>query len=168
MTIDTAAINALSAPEIDVQVYDTISAAAGLARAASDRIKVVVMARDLSRANKSLAALFGVLDDAMTGKKSLSPGTEPITVQRLNEIIDNLAHTSRIIDHVQEMMRRARLANNPRFVGAVRTLEANNERLKDVVDWLDAIAKPDELKIIFERADREKERGELYDLPKAE
>lgn len=168
MTNAAAVINNLGSSDLNIQVYDTVSAAAALAKAASDRTKVLGIAYSLLKLNRSFKSLFEQIDDVLTGKRPVDPDVEPMTPQKLQEMIDNLAHICRMVDYFHESMRRARLTNNSLTAGSIRKLQANNERLKDLVDWLDACAKPDELESVFTRAKQERDRGELYDLTQAE
>lgn len=168
MTNAAAAINSLGSSDLNVQVYDTVSAAAALAKAASDRAKVLSIAYNLVKLNRSFRSLFDQVDDVLTGKRPVDPQAEPMTPQRLQEMIDSLSHVCRMVDYFYESMRRARLTNNSLTAGSMRNLQLNSERLKDFVDWLDAVAKPDDLDSIFNRAKQERDHGELYDLSRAE
>jgi len=83
-------------------------------------------------------------------------------------VVDNLDHVTRMIDYLSEMMRRAGLANNSLTAGSLLKFQGYSEPLKDLVDWLDALAKREQLDAIFERAKRERERGEVVDLAQIE
>jgi hypothetical protein len=164
MTNAAAVLTSLGSSDLDVQVYDTVSTAAALAKAASDRAKVFGIAYNLFKANRSFHSLFELVDGILSGTRPVEPDAEPMTPQKVLEMIDNLAHIGRMVDYFHESMRRAGLTNNSLTAESIRKLQANNERLKDLIDWLDACAKPDELESVFNRAKQERDRGELFDL----
>jgi len=171
MDAASAIVQGLGSPEASVEIYDAVagvSNVAKLAAAAKNKVQVMRMAMVLRRTNRSLKNFFDLVDDVQSGKRRIEPTAEPVTPQQLQNMVDNLEHISRMIDFLYESMRRAGLTNNSLTAAGLKTLNGYGEPLRDLVDWLDALSKPEFLKSVFERAKQERERGELFDLAKVE
>lgn|SRR5487761_551459 len=167
MSTSTAAIANLASVEFESGLYDTVSIATRLGAAVTNRANVMRLAWDLRRVNRSTKTLLDLVDDSLSGKRTVE-NKEPVTPQKLQEVADNLSYLIRVMEYQCEQMRRARLTNNSLVAGALKTYGSNLEPLKDLADWIDAVAKPDELNSIFARAKEEKERNEVYEVNRVE
>lgn len=171
--MDTAAtlVQAFGSSEASAEVYATVadvSTLAKLAAAAKNRAQVLQIAMKLRTTNRNIQKLLDLLREVESGKKPLVSKDERIYPQQFQNVVDNLDHVTRMIDYLYEMMRRARLTNNSLTATGLRTLHSYNEPLKDLVDWLDALAKTEQIEAIFGRAKRERKRGELFALARNE
>lgn len=171
MDAASAIVRGLGSPEASVEIYDavaSVTSVAKLAAAARNKVQVMRIAMGLRRTNRSLKSLLDLVDDVQSGKRPIDPNTEPVSPQRFQNIVDNLEHVSRMIDFLYESMRRAGLTNNSLTASGLKTFKGYSEPMKDLVDWLDALSKPEYLKSVFDRAKQERERGELVDLTEVE
>jgi hypothetical protein len=171
MDAASAIVQGLGSPEASVEIYDAaagVSTVARLAAAARSKLQVMRIATGLRRTNRSLKNLFDLVDDIQSGKRRIELAAESVTPQQLQNVVENLEHIARMIDFLCESMRGAGLTNNSLTAAGLQTLNGYGEPLRDLVDWLDALSKPEFLKSVFERAKEEKERGALVDLAKIE
>ncbi len=171
--MDTAAtlVQVLGSSEASVEVYGTVadvSALAKLAAAAKNRAQVIQIAVKLRTANRSIEKLLELVREVESGKKLPVSKGEPMSSRQFQNVVDSLDYLTRMIDYLCEMMRRAGLTNNSLTANGVRTLHSYSEPLKDLFDWLDTLAKPEKIEAIFDRAKRERKRGELFDLARTE
>lgn len=166
MTTGTAVISNLASEEFSGEVYEALSVTAKLAAFAARRVNVMRIAGGLYKTNRLIKSLLDLVDDSITGKRKLVE--KEITLQDVQRIADNLDHLARMIEYLYESLRRARLTNNSLVAGPLVTLRSAIEPLKDIADWADASAKPQELQSILARAKAERERGEVYELKRVE
>jgi hypothetical protein len=171
--MDAAAtiVQGLVSAEASVEIYDavaSVSTVGKLAAAARNKLHVTRIAMSLRRANRSLKSLLDLVDDVQSGKRLMKEASEPVSLQQIQNTIENLDHICRTIDFLYESMRRVGLTNNSLVAGALNSFKAYSEPLKDLVDWLDVLSKPEYFKSVFDRAKLERERGELVDLAEIE
>ncbi|MGB7187204.1 MAG: hypothetical protein WBD21_11520 [Candidatus Acidiferrales bacterium] len=167
MSTSAAAIANLASVEFESGLYDTVSITARLSAVVTSRASAMRLAWYLHRVNKSTKALLDLVDESLSGKRTVEK-SEPVTPQKLQELADNLNYLIRGMEYQCEQMRRARLTNNSLVAGALKTYGSNLEPLTDLADWIDAVARPDELDSIFARAKEEKERNEVYEVNRVE
>jgi len=175
--MDAAAtvMQVLGSPRASAEVYGAVAdvsvvaeLSAKIAAVAKNKAQVIRLAVKLRSANRSIQGLLNLVHEAEAGRRPLATEREPVSPQQFQNVVDNLDHVTRMIDYLSEMMRRAGLANNSLTAGSLLKFQGYSEPLKDLVDWLDALAKREQLDAIFERARRERERGEVVDLAQIE
>jgi hypothetical protein len=171
--MDAAAtlVQVLGSSQASAEVYSAVadvSTLAKVAAAAKNKAQVIRLAMKLRSTNRSIQSLLDLVRDVESGKRSLATEVEPVSPQQLQNIVDNLDHVTRMIDYLYEMTRRVGLTNNSLTAAGLRTFHGYGEPLKDLVDWLDALSKPEQLNEVFERAKREREQGEVVNLAKVE
>jgi hypothetical protein len=167
MTASTVAINNLASVEFQNGVYGTISMAARLAVAVTSRAQAMRVAWYLRRVNKNVKSLLDLVDESLSGKRPLQKNEE-MTPQKLRELADTVDYMVRVMEYQYESMRRARLTNNSLTAGALKMFQSNLDPLKDLADWIDVAAKPEDLDAIFARSKAEMERGEVYEVKRVE
>lgn len=168
MTTAAIAIGNLASAEFDSEVYSTVSFAAKLSLAVRSRANVMQLAWSLHRINKSVRSLLEMVEDTLSGERPVDKNAEPLTPRKVQELADNLYYVVRVMEYQCEEMRRARLTNNSIIAGALRMFQSNLEPLKDLADWIDLAARPDEVNAIYKRGQEEKERNEVYEVNRAE
>lgn len=161
-----AVIQRLGSQEFNAELYDSVSLTAKLAAAVANRAQVMRIAYSLHKANRSIKTMLDSVDNILAGKESAKFEAGESSPFQTQNVIENLAHISRMLDYTSEMMKRARLTNNSLTAGALKKLQDNGESIKDLLDWFDAASKPEELQKVFNRAKEERESGDLVDLPR--
>lgn len=167
MTTAVTAIGKLASAEFEGEVFETLSLAARLVAAITKRAHVMRLASGLHRVNKSMKSLLDLANNALTEEKHAQL-MEPATPQEIHRLAETLGHLARTSEYTYEAMRRAKLTNYSLIAGAVKTFEQNLEPLKDLADWADLAANPDDLNAVLARAKGEKERGEIYEVKRVE
>jgi len=157
-------MNALEASNIEVQSFNVLSSVSSLAAVARSRANVLRVASSLYTMNRSLTKFLELTHAIMSGKKSVPAPKEPPSPETMKTTADNLEHAYRMIQYVGELSKRAQLTNNSLTAGSLRSLGRHADELLDFADWLEAVANPKEYKGAFERAKRERDMGEVYDL----
>lgn len=164
MTASIEVIRALDSPEWNADFYGALSSISRLAAAVKSKVNVLRVAYSLNSLNRSLKSLFVKADAAMDGKLAPELMGEVPTPQRLLDASDKLMKASRDIAYLYELLRRVGLTNNSLTAGNLKRVWAYRERIEDLADWFELTAQSDEVNAIFDRASREKERGEIFDL----
>jgi NADPH:quinone reductase-like Zn-dependent oxidoreductase len=154
--------------EWDAKIYGVLSSTSSLVVAVRNRANVVRIAYSLYKINKTLAETFSNMYERLEGKRPVEPVTEPVTPQRLHEVADNVDRLARMLEYLCEQMKRARLTNNSLTAGSLYGIQKRVEEIKDVADWFETAAQSDEVNAVFDRAQGEKERGEVFDLSQVE
>jgi hypothetical protein len=162
-----ALIRAMDSPEWNADVYGALSSLSRLAAAVRNRGTVIRLAYSLHTANRSLRSLFEKVEAAMSGSLKPDPGAEVPTPRRLLDSADKLLKLSRDIDYMYELLRRVGLTNNSLTAGNLARFQSYRAQIEDLADWFELMAQSDEVKAIFERGLRERERGEIFDLERA-
>lgn len=158
--------------EWDAEVYDALSASSRLANAVKNKANTVRIAIGLRKTNSQLNEVFRNIqrdiEAVESGKAPAKAIEEPITPQRLHEVAANVDHLARMLEHIDEGARRARLTNNSLMVGPLNGLRKHIEPLHDLADWFETAAQQTEVNVIFARARQERESGDVYDLSQVE
>jgi hypothetical protein len=166
MTTATAIISNLTSDEFSGDVYEALSVTAQVAAFVTRRANVIRISHGLYKTNKLVKSLLDLVDDAISGKRELVE--KQTTRQDVQRVAENLDHLVRTIEYLYESLRRAQLTNNSIVAGPLATLHSAIEPLKDIADWADLSAKPQELASILARAKVERERGEMYEMKRVE
>jgi len=160
----TTIANAFGTYDWDAQVYEALSVASRVAASVKNRANVLRLAYRLYVLSNSLNVFLDTVHATMEGRKPVDPNAEPLTPERLKSTADNLIHLHRTIEYIYEGLRRVGLTNNSLTAGSLRSINKNGPELLDLADWLELLASPKEFEAIFERAEHERESGELYDI----
>jgi len=156
---------AVQSPEWNADVYGAFSSVSRLAASIQKQANVIRVAYGVRKANKSLQSLFDKLEAIFNGEAPPTTAERP-TPQRLRDAADELSRTSRTIATLHETLRRVGLTNNSLTAGALVKFHSYIEQLEDVADLMELAAEESKLPGIFERAARERDRGEIFDLEK--
>lgn len=167
MSVSAAVVEALGSPEFQNDLYGTVSMTARLAAAIKNRANVMRLSMHLRGVNKDINSLLGKVDDILAGRLTVK-AEEEATPQKLQETADNVDYLVRVLEYQFEAMRRAGLTNNSLTAGVLRTFHSNLDPLKDLADWIDLLAKPQEMESVLARAQAEIQRGEIYELRRVE
>lgn len=166
MTTATTIVSNLTSEEFSGEVYEALSITAQLAAFVTRRANVMRISFGLHKTNKLVKSLLDLVDDSISGRRQLVE--KSATVQDVQRVADNIDHLVRTLEYLYESLRRAQLTNNSLVAGPLATLHSAIEPLKDIADWMDLSAKPQEFNSILARAKAEKERGELHELKRVE
>lgn len=163
-------VQVLGSSEASAEVYGTVADVSMLAKlaAAKSKAQVLHIALRLRTTNQNIRKLLDLVHEVESGKRPIVLKHERVSPEQFQNVVENLDHLTRMVDFLYEMMQRARLTNNSLTASSLNTLHGYVEPLRDLVDWMDALAKPAELEAIFNRAKQEKERGDLVDLARIE
>lgn len=160
-------INAFGTSNLDVKSFDMLSLASRLAAATINRANTLRLAYSFYSLNRSLLDFLDESHAIIQGKEkppASGAAPEPTTPERMRITADNMENVHRMIEYIYELGKRARLTNNSLTAGSLESLRRNGEELLDFADWLELMADPNQHKSVFERAEQEKESGEMYDL----
>jgi hypothetical protein len=161
------AIRALGGFDFESRAFSVVSLASGLAANAKSHGSSLAFALSLYRINSKLETTLNDFHDIMEGKKPApAPLGEPLTVERIENAAETFDFCYRMIEYIYEGARRAGFTNRTLTAGSLSSLKNHNEELLDIATWLEDLAHPKQVKRIFERADKETEYGELYDISK--
>ena len=149
--------------EWDTRVYGALYTASRLSLAVRTRANTLRLAYSFHKVNRLLGEMLSNVYDAVEGKHPV-PDVEPITPRRLEEASQNVDRLARMLEHLCEQAKKAGLTNNSLTAGSLDGIRKRVEELKDLADWFDTAAHPEEVDSIFARAKQERERGELFDL----
>lgn len=167
MASDASIIRSLEALEWDADVYGSLSAFSNLALQVKNKANALRLAYLFHKANNSLQTLFDRVHATMEGRNPIpADSVEPITEKRCKELGENLDHLIRKIDYIYETARRAGLTNNSLTSGALARMREHSEELLNLVDWVDVLRQKDAVQDIFERAARDRETGEVFEIEK--
>jgi hypothetical protein len=160
-------LTVIGADEWDTRVYGALYTASSLSLAIRTRANTLRLAYSFHKVDKMLAEMLSNVYDEVEGKRPASDA-EPVTPQRIQEAGDNLARLARMLEYLYEQSKRAGLTNNSLTAGSLNGIQKRVDEVKDLADWFDTAAHPEEVDAIFARAKQERERGELFDLPQVE
>lgn len=158
-------LNALCSDDFESRTFDVVSLISSLAAKAKSRTSVISFSFSLYKLNRKIASSLGGLHEVLEGRKAPSScSDEPISRQRILAIADNFDFCHRAIECIYEGARRARMTNNSRIAGNLLCLRKFGDEMQDIAMWLETLADEAGVKKIFDRAEQEKESGEIYDL----
>jgi hypothetical protein len=104
----------------------------------------------------------------MEGRVKPEPNAKPVTAEDVRTWGYNLNQLHQTMCQIFEVLARVGLLNNSLIAGPLRTFKSYSERILDLADWIEAVQLPEHLTEVFDRAKREKERGQLFDLSQVE
>lgn len=160
----SAILNSLGTFEWGARMFGALSLASQVAVSAKKKANVIRLALYLRNLKNSVGDFLDTVHAAMEGKLIPDPDAEQVTPQRLNSITDDVWRLYHVLDYVYESLRRAGLTNNSLTAGSLGAIRAQTESVADVADWLELVSQADQVKAIFDRAQEERDRGELVDL----
>jgi hypothetical protein len=172
--VSTAAtiIQSFETYELNTRLYGILSLASRLAASVKNRTNALHLAYGLHRTNRSLTEMFekiqAAADAAAGGSLPPDPNAEPLTPQRLRQVGDNLTQLYNTLDYIVEAARRAGLFNNSLTASSLQRMNSYKERIVDLVDWCEVAAEPEHVNALFQRANEEKERGDVFNLNQVE
>ncbi|MGA2098498.1 MAG: hypothetical protein ABSH39_19555 [Candidatus Acidiferrum sp.] len=163
-------IQFVDSSNVEERSFDQVLHATKLAQAIRNRATGFRIARTLRNLDKDISKFLGeihgriqgtIVDPPAKGGKREDVDVSPV---RVRAIADNLEHTARTIEYLYEMARRARLTNNSMTAGPLNSLHHQAPQLIDLADWIETVIEKKEVESVFERAERERAAGEIYDL----
>jgi hypothetical protein len=157
-------LNALGNYDFESRAFDAVSLVSSLAAKAKSRTSSFVLAYALYSANRKLTTVLDDFHDVLEGKKPAPEADTSITRERIVSTADNFEYCSRAIEYIYESARRARLTNNSITAGHLASLRKHGEEALDIANWLETVADSEYVKKVFDRAEKEKDSGEVYDL----
>jgi hypothetical protein len=157
-------ISRFAASNIEAKSFDVLSSVSSLAASVKNRANVLRMAGSLFSLNRTVTKFLDESHEIMSGKKAVEKPKEATTPEAMRTTADNLEQIHRTIRYILELSRRARLTNNSLTAGSLTSLARHSDELLDFADWLETVADPKGVKGVFERAKRERDIGEVYDI----
>jgi hypothetical protein len=157
-------IQGLETYEWNADIYGALNSVSKIASVVKKRANVVRIAYLINKTNRDLDAIFAKMHGVIEGKIKLDPNPEPVTEQRAREIVTDLTRLHASIEGLYERLGRAGLSNNSLTAGQLRKLRVHGEHFLDLADWIEASRQTGEISAIFERAARERESGQAYNL----
>jgi len=144
----------------NAEVYDSLSVASKVSGMVRDRAQVFRLAYQLYTLNTKLRDIFEKVHSAIENPK---PG-EPASPEQFQKLIFVIRELSTTLYNTYERAKLARLTNYSLIAGSLSRLHTFSEDLSELADWLEMIQDPNSFEPVFERAKKEIERGEVYDL----
>ena len=152
----------------NAEVYGSLSVASRVASMVKTKTQILHLAYSLHNLNKSLKNIFDTLHEAIEHPRNVEPPAEPATPDQMIRAIAIIRELSTSLDNSYQRAKRARLTNNSLIAGALSRLHTYSEDLVELGDWLEMLLKPEEVNAIFDRANQEIERGEVFDLSRVD
>jgi hypothetical protein len=150
--------------EWNADVYDLMSGVSRLASIARSKANVLSIAYSLHKANRKLEEFLRTSDGVLDGSIKPKPAEKPITNEDIRRIGYTLHQMHSTIAQILASLKRVNLTNNSLTASSIQRMSGFNERIMDLADWIEAIQLPETTTAVFERAESEKEMGELFDL----
>jgi hypothetical protein len=168
MATAATVIQSLETYEWNTQLYGVLSVASRLAVAVKKKGHVLRLSLAFRKANHCLESMFEKVRMVMDGKIPVNPNTEPVTPQVIRRTYDTLIHLHQTMKYISESCERAGLGNNSLTASALRKFHIHQEAILDLADWFEVASEPEQIIQIFDRAKREIEQGDVFDLDSVE
>lgn len=156
----------------NADLYESLSLAARLSmavKAVKNHGQNIRMSYWLWKINGHAARFFGEVDDIVSGRVAVPVSEEsPVTPEKIQSSIDTLMRLGVSLSSVYEEARRRRLLNNSLIAGPVTALRGNADQFFEMAEWLELMLDPKLVDTVFDRANEERSRGEVYDLSQVE
>jgi hypothetical protein len=145
----------------NADVYGAMALASRLSSLVKNRVETVKLAYALRRLNSTLFKFF---DEIHKGIERGMPKGLDVTPERILEASETLLKLHGILDKFYEVCKGARLTNNSLLAGTLRSINHHNDEVLELSDLLKLSLQPEVIQSIYNRAEAEKERGDIFDL----
>jgi len=145
----------------NADVYGTMALASRLSSLVKNRAATLKLAYSLRGLNSALANFF---KEIRKGIKRGTPKDSHITPERVLEASETLFKLHGLIGALYDVCRHDRLTNNTSIAGTLGSIKDYNDEILELAEVLRLSLKPEVIQAICDRANAERERGEVFDL----
>lgn len=142
-------------------LYGAMSLAYRLSALVKNRAAVFKLVYHIRRLDSTLGSLFEEIQKAM--KKGVSKGVAP-RPENVAEALQSLKKLHRILDKFDNACKVARLTNNSLMAGHIYSINKYNDEILELIELIQLSQQPEVVNSIYDRAKREREQGEVFDL----
>lgn len=153
-------ISRLESDNWNAELYSVMALASRLAAMVKSHSQVVALAYRFWRLDSTLANFFR----ESVYKVIETPPPVSVDPDQLREGIVNLRRLYRTIETIVKASKHIGLTNNSLTAGSLRNIQHWGEEIIELVELVELNQNEEVLRSIYDRAARERERGELYDL----
>ena len=161
MTADVAVLKNFGSDHWNAEIYGSLSVASTIASLVKNRTQTVRLAYFLHKLNTRLKSFFNDLHEAIEHPPAT---TEPVTPEAFQKAITTVKELSIQLCSIYEGSKRARLTNNSFLAGSLSRLHTYSEDLSELAEWLEMLRSPESIEAVFDRAKKEQEQGDVFDL----
>ena len=165
MGIAVSVLNSFGNDQWNAEVYDILALASRLSSLVKDRSRTYRIAYRLFDLNSKLNEMFKELYARMEGRKR---DEIVLTPEKVQEAIDTLQRLHRLLDALFEAGRLSRLTNNSLTAGLLNSIHVYSDELLELAQIIELARNESHLNAIFERASRERELGDVFDVSQVE
>jgi hypothetical protein len=161
-----AVLDTIGSYQWNADVYGSLSVASRLAAIIKERSAFIKLSYDLRRLNSKINGFLDQFHGIMEGRipPSQNAVSEPLTPERHENAIRLMRQLSAVLADVYLSAKRKRYTNNSLVAGPLSTLHQNAETISEMADWLVMALHPEGFEQVFDRANQERERGEVFDI----
>lgn len=160
------AITGFGSFELNAELYNALSVVSNVASFIKNKANVIQLSYNLNKLNRTLDSMLEKIDGIVEGRIQVENKEPTLTEDRIREFGANMVSLYRTIEYVYEAAQRVRLTNYSIVGGQISRLKLNGERILDLADWIESALNEDYNKEVFERSATERERGDIYDVPR--
>lgn len=154
-------IQSIQAENWYADLYGALSLAYRLAALIKSKAAVIRLARHVRDLDDILNRFFKDMHAVM---KKGAPKDTDTSPERLAEAVQGLQKLHSMLNRFHQAFKLARLTNNSLLAAHLDSINKHNENLVELLELLELSAQPDVIDSIYNRAHREKSRGEIFDL----
>ncbi len=156
-----AVIGNISAEYWYADLYGAISLAYRLSALVKSRAAAIRLVYHFRRLDSVLEKFFKDIHAVM--KKGV-PKDIDSRPERIAEAVQGLQKLHAILDRFHQSCKIARLTNNSLFAGHIHNINRYNDEVLELIELFELSLHPEVIDSIYNRAKREKARGEIFDV----
>jgi hypothetical protein len=150
----------------NADVYGALALASRLSGLVKSRALTVQLAYNLWRLNSILRDFFSEIRKAV--EHGVPKDQPPVTPERMRDIVQDLRKLHKTIGKIYSACKLTGLTNNSLTAGPLHSIYNYNEDILELAQMLELSQQPETIQSIYDRADVEKERGDIYDVSEIE
>jgi len=151
----------------NASVYGSLSVASRIASAVRDRSRAFQVALLLRKQNKQLAEFLEGVHLRIEGKIPVEPSAEPLSHEKAENALRSLRELSAQLFGIYQEAKAKRLTNHSLLAGGLSRIRIYSEDIAELADWLEGALDPKAVEDVFERARKETEEGNIFDIERA-
>ncbi|MGD1101783.1 MAG: hypothetical protein ABSA59_06915 [Terriglobia bacterium] len=165
MSLAVSVLNSFGNDRWNADVYDIMALASRLSSLVKDRSKTINIVYRLFSLNSKLNELFKELYARLEGRIR-DDGS--ITPEQVQDAIHSLLKLHGLLEILFEVGRRSRLTNNSLTAGLLNSIHVYSEEMLELAQVVELARDKNHLNAIYERASKEREHGDVFDVSQVE
>lgn len=148
----------------DAEVYGAMSLASRLSALVKDRTAAFRLTYKLWNLDNILRGLMNQVHDSLKDGKHAAAGAEEVTPDRVEEVAQLLRRLHTMLGRIYSAAKIAGLTNSSMTAMAFNSIHKRSEDIMELAEWMEISLQPQLIESIFQRAEQEEARGEVYDF----